>query len=425
MKRNLTHILYLISFILLWGCSGSSDAPDEPATDKPDDMTIRFDISLLDIPHTNRETRADEESDITYFEPANLDTEKIKTLRVIIVDGNNIVEHNRFMNYVNPVVNQEMTFKVRNREEKHLYIFGNELTKDSWDGNGYYPLNSLLPGQEFPKEDIISLTVKANDNNILFDNEVVGAEKTYIPINEYFTLDLTEGFNSGVQDALKPTNIDSDPNTLGSEINPYNFKCFITRAASKFSFRATYDAAKDLPPGSTLSIKEIQVKSIGNLEYMLPNETVYLPAKGEESSFDHNGRFITSYEVPAEADNKVISFSAKSISFSAENKAEKIFTPQLYFAETANDPVSKYQVRIVTSTTYPNTSSAEEWVSEWADLPNLDTLPRNTHVVINISLNGVNLDCEVDVVPYIGIVLKPGFGFDTLLPGDHNKPSDW
>ncbi len=42
-------------------------------------------------------------------------------------------------------------------------------------------------------------------------------------------------------------------------------------------------------------------------------------------------------------------------------------------------------------------------------LPNLPQLPRNTHVVVNITINEHAMDCIVDVRPYTEITLEPEF----------------
>ena len=43
-------------------------------------------------------------------------------------------------------------------------------------------------------------------------------------------------------------------------------------------------------------------------------------------------------------------------------------------------------------------------------LPNLPHLPRNTHVVVNVTINEQDIDCVVDVRPYTEIELEPDFG---------------
>ena len=45
-------------------------------------------------------------------------------------------------------------------------------------------------------------------------------------------------------------------------------------------------------------------------------------------------------------------------------------------------------------------------------LENLPTLPRNTHVIVNMTLSQSELTAVVELVPYIGVELKPSFGFD-------------
>lgn len=54
-------------------------------------------------------------------------------------------------------------------------------------------------------------------------------------------------------------------------------------------------------------------------------------------------------------------------------------------------------------------------------LPNLRALFRNTHVIVNIKAHQEKLTCEVQVVPYVQIDLRPGFGWDKL-PDTDEKP---
>lgn len=48
--------------------------------------------------------------------------------------------------------------------------------------------------------------------------------------------------------------------------------------------------------------------------------------------------------------------------------------------------------------------------------PELATLPRNTHVVVNITCDvDTKITCKVDVIPYSEITLDPGFGLPTTI----------
>ncbi|MDE7350679.1 MAG: hypothetical protein K2N25_06400 [Muribaculaceae bacterium] len=48
---------------------------------------------------------------------------------------------------------------------------------------------------------------------------------------------------------------------------------------------------------------------------------------------------------------------------------------------------------------------------------------RNHIYVLSVeNIISEDLNAEIVVVPYIGIELEPGFGFGSLLPGDHHTP---
>ncbi len=54
-----------------------------------------------------------------------------------------------------------------------------------------------------------------------------------------------------------------------------------------------------------------------------------------------------------------------------------------------------------------------------------DNILRNH--IYSLSVNNIIISpqMELDVVPYVGIDLQPGFGFENFCPGDHNEPEDW
>ncbi len=47
-------------------------------------------------------------------------------------------------------------------------------------------------------------------------------------------------------------------------------------------------------------------------------------------------------------------------------------------------------------------------LGDW--FPQLSRLPRNTHVVVNITIGKTAVDWDVDVLPYIPVDLDPVFG---------------
>lgn len=95
------------------------------------------------------------------------------------------------------------------------------------------------------------------------------------------------------------------------------------------------------------------------------------------------------------------------------------YAPQLYFPETAlpvatGATAQEYILAV-------KLSGDEEPCAE-VPLPNLPSLPRNTHVKVNISLKNSDVKCTVDVVPYTAVPLNPSFGFDQLLPRPPIEP---
>lgn len=86
-------------------------------------------------------------------------------------------------------------------------------------------------------------------------------------------------------------------------------------------------------------------------------------------------------------------------------------TPFLYFPESKfGGDEQKYYATVALSDR-SNPSAGLTWFPE-VELPNLPSLPRNTHVIINFELSGSTLNATVDVLPYTGVYLNPDFGID-------------
>lgn len=376
------NLIFLIGCIaVLAGCSGH----DEPGVidEKIADANICIDISLI-----NRDALASRGStvvdDLNYFEPPVSAYEQISTMRIIVVDERGRVEHNRLLSFDSPVVNTKAVFKVKPLETKQIYLFGNELPKEGWEGRGYYDFSSIRAGQRFPVEEIEALTMGSlTPGAPMIDN--TGATRTYLPINEHFERTLTA----------------TDP---GTEEQPSEtFSLFVTRSGVKFSVEATYDG-RLTSPQSVLTVDSVKINAIGNKEYLLPTATEYFPSKSVESSTD--GRFITAYEVPTDGVvNSIISLPAE-LTFPLSGQGKSVYAPEIYYPETQLAAGLKYQIQIVTGVK----STAGPLYSDWVDLPNLDDLPRNTHVIIKLHLEEQTLRCVVDLLPYREIELNPTYG---------------
>lgn len=400
--RNLFIIVVTVlsAVALSTGCS-NTDSIIQP-TDGGH-VNLQLNIAVLEASQaSSKESRAvvDDEN---YFEAPIEEHEKMNTLRIIIVRADETVEHNRFIYLDAPDVKAQSTFKVIGGETKKIYLFANEP-------DGLYNFGQkVVRGTRFPKGDIEGLTLTCNDNGVvLYDN--TGETKTYLPMSEQFDVDVEQAKAPGITTPDQPNQVED---------------LFVTRAAVKFSFTAKYEQGSEVQTYQKRyqrRISEITISRIGNKEYLLPTGTTYDPKKGTPSYYDPNrglyGRFITAYTVPTEAENKEYTFfpgEALTLTAPAEQKS---YTPLVYFPETAYTPEGAsnqvYQVRLKLELKDEAKEEGQIEVvqSEWVTLSNpyLSSLPRNTHVVVNITLRANEITYTVDVVPYAAIELNPEYG---------------
>ena len=63
---------------------------------------------------------------------------------------------------------------------------------------------------------------------------------------------------------------------------------------------------------------------------------------------------------------------------------------------------------------------AQPLVTNILSIDGNDAIARNTHLKINISFSESEIKCTVSVVPYIGVILDPIFGFIEANPSNKN-----
>lgn len=138
---------------------------------------------------------------------------------------------------------------------------------------------------------------------------------------------------------------------------------------------------------------------------------MYDPAKYPVS---WDNRYITAYDVPADATVTDYVFPDAEFEFTTGYTVGNLYTyaPELYFAETRLPADPQEYILTLRMTEYSEVTGRNESYTVRRTLPNLPSLPRNTHVKINLTLTGGRLDCVVDVLPYTGVFLNPDFGID-------------
>ncbi len=355
------------------------DAPDPALPEGSVYLTLQV-RALDDTPPScpdAAQAPAFEENDTTGFENPATDYEKMHTLRVIIVRPDGEVEYNRFLRITGAGLPQEpddMTFIVKAGESKKVYLFANEAAVP-------YDFSQIRPETRFPTAEVEDIKLTTDEKGRLIDNS--GTEKTYVPMSE--TFDIT----------IKTPETNADFHQRAD--------MFVTRAAVKFSFEV-----KGVPDlgFSPLYVNSVSVSGMSDKEYLLPRNTVYKPTKYEPSDHTLNGRFITDYEVPADTSLNVYTFStpgAATLPLKAGQTAA--YTPYVYLPESAD--TSAYSV----SVDFRGGDSSHPEFTSVAKLPNLPSLPRNTHVKVVITVTKPqSVDMQVTVLPYLSVKLDPVFG---------------
>lgn len=383
MKTFLNIALLLMLTISVIGCS--SDSIDEPAAGGTEMVNFSLSVYAGD-PDRQSSSRVGALPGDDYFEQPQTQYERMRTLRVIIVRPDGTVEHNEYLYRTIPDEGlgqyNNVQLKVHGGETKRIYLFANEASMFT-SGNELppYDFNSIKIGSKFPADEVAALQLNCESGKPLVDN--TGTEKTYIPMSEMFDIDVKA------------------PQPDGTDLYQ-SADLFITRAAVKFSFHVSTPQA----PEESFIIEEFAIETVSSSEYLLPKDATYVPAKYPVYFAD---RYIKSYSTPEGVQNSKISFYP-NMEFTPTTPVniQRSFAPAVYFPESAVPANGKFVVkmRLKGDTNYRSQ----------AELPNLPSLPRNTHVKINVTLEKGDLKCQVDVLPYAAVPLNPEFGFDELLP---------
>lgn len=438
--KYITSLLMLFSMLWLSGCEDYARilAPDVSQQGNGD-VILSLNVS---INNSKGGTRS--------FETAENSLEKIHSLRVIIVNAKDTVEHNVRVDMPEGIgVDEigELEFKVSTKygiitddiiqtEKKRIYLIANEDAIPSGNNvpTGMVDIRKFLEEDLKPGAIFFQSTAKyiVIWNNWLetsenaptlperatpfIDNE--GEDKKYVLMSEFFDVNVT-----------------SNLTIAGEQKTEANL--FITRNLVKFRFSIKAD--EDLPP---FQVKKIIFSNVMQKEYLFPNETVYDPPKyDEDGKVTIENRVIESYTTPSflHGDgNYVRPYIFEPDNFGCNNAAstKDTYEPNLYFCETRNldgngNQISFFSVSIEVE--YPDmeeldengepvkdSSGAVQHVTATygpVELPNLSSLPRNTIVQVDMTLDKIkDLSAVVTLVPYIGVDLEPDFGFDDLKP---------
>lgn len=347
------------------------------------------------------------------------DNERMHSVRIVVLNADRAVEHNRFYSLGGAQDEKSILLKVTPGEKK-IFLFANEESVSR--------VESVTSGSPSPP-----LTA-------FFSNYQTGSSGFEAQVNTlYFTPDYTGG---------KPIPMSSMYTIEVPDRGVVEKTFYVVRVATKFDVSITNNRPE------AVTLKSFSVSSIADKSYLYPhftgeagiitdsgkhgfifnedcsfNETdnalswvEWLAKTCEESQTkpeppqaDKRG-WIMEYALPSGTNPKTVGWNLTGLESSTMAAyGGKLKLPTQYCPESRNiaqgesfkpfNPAAQnieqqYQIEI-------NLSDGTEHTFAEA-LPNLRALFRNTHVVINITLN--KKDIVVDVIPYGEVKLDPIFG---------------
>ncbi len=400
------------------GCVMENHEPDLVPGDEYVKLRLMVGVSAPS-PQSDQSTRAAGEYPDGYpydFEKAATVYEGIHTIRVIVVTPQDTVEGNNRWSFSDHIPQPEdlygeMVFRVKGGEKKRVYLIANEdyITPK-------VDFASYTRGSKLTKEDAAKLlqynewpagsTSSEPDQAVPYIDNTGNGKKSYLPMSEFFDIFVNQNPNKN------PTDTYEQSETL-----------FITRNAVKFGF----SIKAETDDNSSYRITAITFNNLMQKSYLFPNETVYSPSK--EADRSDIRRIITQFTTPPLADNLLRPYTFTPASFGINCKGwntnyDSIYAPQLYFAETRNNLDGNNTFTMDVEVTFDGDTTNNKVLYKNVRMPNLPTFPRNTFVKVNFTMKDHVLSAQVDVIPYIGVVLNPIFGFNKIKPDGPEDPGD-
>lgn len=362
MKRKGNIFIVFASALWLLLCSGCNIWSNG---DLLSELTISVTVSNTPEAPVSRATL-----DPSDYVGAMHDGEKMQTLRIIIVRPDGTVEHNRFMDFHSAggssyLSVENVSFRVWGPETKKVYLFVNEKATRLNQATGQeepivnFDFNSLAQGKKFPEESLAQLQISLNSGS----DELPSAA---LPMSECHEVEMPA--------------------------KDHHADLYVTRACVKFTFLI------ENKTGIENTLNALSINKGSNIEYYLPRiQYIGDPLAGtfEVSDYIVPNTGLNNYYVFSKQFNKRITTAGDK--GDGVTALEPIYLLEGKYDEADND--LNYSMSM--------TFNGKEY-SEY--FPDVKTLPRNTHVVVLVSIGQYGLDWTVDVIPYQEVILNPGFG---------------
>lgn len=393
-----------MSLLLLSACTGQerSVLPDETS-----DATVFMNIgvSVNDIGSPARSiSRATGpgDDDETLRDPE--EGEKMNTLRLIIVRPDGTVEANRYVDNLTSNATIEYTFgriRVNPQETKTIYLIANENSK-STDGRrliGDINLDNLSEGYWIDSEtgNKVDYPIPNGTQRPVNTRYVSGSSFPYTQIEELVTpaLDIAGGQRLS---SAAPGLLITEKHSVEVGLKDVSEEYSMLRAATKFTVNFENNSGHDI------TLKNIKISGIATHQFVIPRHGDIL-SDWDSTEGDKIDQITSDFTVPEGMDYQAAPVSASDITI-AKDGMHKI--SPLYFPEgKATENVISFTVNGAEfSAPLPN--PVDDGINH--GLPY--SLPRNTHVVINVKFSLKKVDLVIDVIPFTLIELSPEYGLE-------------
>lgn len=377
MKKIDLHIIILSLCVALLSFTGCNDTIT--VSDKDKLVKLDLNIALTDVSSSPVKAISDDQA-------ATNDNERIHTLRIIIVRPDSTVEHNKFIQLQTPDIRKENeSFLVVSDEFKMVYLIVNEgltIVKNSYPVSNEtlqildsedlpFSFGSISEGSIFPFDKVTSLKVRLTGPT----EELAEA----LPMNECHKIWVSgQGRTADL---------------------------FVTRAAVKFSFKIKNTSSRPY------TLSKLNINKMLYQAYYMPNNAVY------KNPTEDGIREITSFNVPSPENNngyyvfeKDFGTEGIEIPSGQEKLLDAVYLLEGKYTDMSDDAPAGDYINYSIGVSFKETGG--DWLQN-EYFSNLPQLPRNTHVVVSITLKGEgNIVWTVDVVPYGEVSLEPVFGLD-------------
>ncbi|MDE6263796.1 MAG: hypothetical protein K2M11_01505, partial [Paramuribaculum sp.] len=217
-------------------------------------------------------------------------------------------------------------------------------------------------------------------------------------------------------------------------------RLFLTRAAAK----ATFDIkVADTYKGSGVKVTGIRLNGLNVQQYVFPRDAKYCVKNGDAVEPIEKEAVITP-KIPESVtpkDRFITSFAAPQRHFEGKGASMVMNLPEADFVEIKANADKTLGPVYFTESLMPNTTAKftvqvqldnqEKWldakplgVGEGNNIllvNGAQAIARNTHLKITINFSDNDITATVQLVPYVGVELKPTFGFDELNPNPNTN----